>query len=107
MTFLGLGLFDPMTSDEPVDLDEFCPSASDFGARPPPVRSRTSLDLKATAAASAGKDPIGQSRFSPRAAHSTSTSLDLLILKEFIYILVPLVSSKREMYDTYGVTSRP
>ena len=62
MTFLGLGLFDPMTSDEPVDLDEFCPSASDFDARPPPVRSRTSLDLKA-AAATGRKDPIGQSRF--------------------------------------------
>ena len=30
MSFLGLGLFDPSTADEPVDLDELCPSASEM-----------------------------------------------------------------------------
>ena len=30
MALLGLGLFDPSTSDEPVDLDELCPSASEM-----------------------------------------------------------------------------
>ena len=74
MAFLGLGLFDPMTSDEPVDLDELCPSASDFAspaAPRPPVRSRTSVDLRPRAATH-GKDPIGTVRIRTRIKSSHS-----------------------------------
>ena len=67
MAFLGLGLFDPMTSDEPVDLDELCPSASAFASPArPPVRSRTSVDLRAA------KDPIGTVRIRTRIKSSHS-----------------------------------
>ena len=75
MAFLGLGLFDPMTSDEPVDLDELCPSASDLAspAARPPVRSRTSVDLRAAGAARGkGRDPIGTVRIRTRIKSSHS-----------------------------------
>lgn len=79
MSFLGLGLFDPMTSDEPVDfeLDDFCPSASEMGklktlstASRPPVRSKTSVDLKA--ADDTKPYPIGTVRIKTRIKSSHS-----------------------------------
>lgn len=60
-SFLGLGLFDPSTSDEPVSLDEPIPSASGF------IRSKTSLDLKHA-------DPVGTVRVRTRLASSHSAS---------------------------------
>ena len=77
MAFLGLGLFDPMTSDEPVDLDDLCPSASSaLSSSPasarPPVRSRTSVDLRPRAATTHGKDPIGTVRIRTRIKSSHS-----------------------------------
>ena len=77
MAFLGLGLFDPMTSDEPVDLDDLCPSAasalasSSPAAMRPPMRSRTSVDLRPRAATH-GKDPIGTVRIRTRIKSSHS-----------------------------------
>ena len=77
MAFLGLGLFDPMTSDEPVDLDDLCPSAASALSSPPasarpPVRSRTSVDLRPRAATTHGKDPIGTVRIRTRIKSSHS-----------------------------------
>ena len=70
MAFLGLGLFDPMTSDEPVDLDELCPSAASALSARPPVRSRTSVDLRPPRAVAS--DPIGTVRIRTRIKSSHS-----------------------------------
>ena len=83
-TFFGLGLFDPSTSDEPVDLDSLCPSASALmdsrrpaakkrasaGSGAMPQRSKTSVDLKSSN--KENKDPIGTVRIRTRMASSHS-----------------------------------
>lgn len=81
-TFFGLGLFDPSTSDEPVDLDSLCPSAllerpKKAQVRPSaqmPPRSKTSMDLKSVGSESnkENKDPIGTVRIRTRMASSHS-----------------------------------
>ncbi len=71
--FVGFDLFDPSVSDEPVSLQDdldLLPSAADFlgtssfsrspsnKSNGPPVRSKTSVDLRAEAK----NDPIGTVR---------------------------------------------
>ena len=77
-TFFGLSLFDPDTSDEPVDLDDLCPSASSVlmdskktsSKKQMPTRSKTSVDLKGSN--KENKDPIGTVRIRTRMASSHS-----------------------------------
>ncbi len=68
MAFLGLDLFDPSSSDEPVSLGDL-PTMEEFvaakassvvAARPPP-RSKTAVDLRGLRA-QAARDPVGTVR---------------------------------------------
>ena len=56
MAFLGLDLFDPSSSDEPVSLG--VADHDEVKANRPPPRSKTSVDLRAEAA----RDPVGTVR---------------------------------------------